>query len=159
MSMKLFYELLEVAKRSSVSTRLNTESAIITAAARIKYLEKKVKGLTHKGAGSIKGMDHTFSLDKPFFVHDPEGDRFTFFATEKERAAYAKDAISEYLYDCWSEEVVNVCGGVMTHQTIAVNVEQKPDTLDEDGVADDGSYWDHDWDYKCDYELLLVKGS
>jgi len=95
------------------------------------------------------------SKDRPYFIHDPEGDGFTYYATEEERDEAAKDIIQEYLDDGWNEEVESVTAGKITHQATQVNVVKRPhdDELDEDGFDKDGQYWDSEYDYTCGYEL------
>jgi len=94
--------------------------------------------------------------DKPYFVHDPEGDGFTFFATEQERDEYAKECIEGYLDDGWSEEVVFVIGGKVTHQAKQCDLVERPpeDEIDGDGNDLEGRYWDSDWTEMCNYRLL-----
>jgi len=101
------------------------------------------------------------SEDTPYFVFDPEGDGFTYFKDEAERDSYAEDCILEYLEEGWSEEVVNVVSGEITHRATQTNLVQRPDDaeLDEDGYDEEGKHWPTEWDYICDYEMLpLNKG-
>lgn len=92
---------------------------------------------------------------RPYFVYDPEGDGFAYFATEEERDKYAKDAIAEYLDDGWMEEVVNVIAGKLTHRATQVDkINRPPDSdFNEEGFDSDGIAWDSEWDYICNYEL------
>ena len=98
-----------------------------------------------------------FSPDRPYFVHDPEGDGFSYYATEEERDKHAEECIQEYLDDGWSEEVVFVMAGKITHRATQVDLEKRPDNLDEDNLDEEGNYWDSDWDYKCNYELRPIE--
>ena len=58
-----------------------------------------------------------------YFLYDPEGDGMMYFDTEEERDKAAKEAIDDYL-DCdeWSDEVVNVVTGIVTHSAQRTNV-------------------------------------
>lgn len=96
------------------------------------------------------------SHDRPYFVHDPLGDGFTYFATEQERDDHAHDVIQAYLDDCWDEEVTNVTGGMITHQSTQVDREDRPDTVNEEGICGEGGYWPDDVEYKCNYELKPI---
>lgn len=94
--------------------------------------------------------------ERPFFVYDPEGDGFVYFATEQERDDHAHDCIQAYLNDGWSEEVVNVVAGVLTHRAAQVDRIDRPpkEEIGEDGCDEDGNYWPEEFDYICDYKLL-----
>ena len=94
------------------------------------------------------------SKNRPYFVYDPEGDGFSYFATEVERDVYASDCIQHYLDDCWSEEVVNVVAGVLTHTTAKCDVVKRPpdSELNEDGEDEDGYHWS-DYEERCNYKL------
>lgn len=89
-------------------------------------------------------------------MYDPVGDGFVYFATEQERDDYANDCIQGYLDDEWSEEVVNVVAGVLTHRATQVDRIDRPpkEELDEDGYDEEGICWPGDIDYLCDYKLL-----
>jgi hypothetical protein len=91
--------------------------------------------------------------DYPYFHYNPEGDGFVYFKSESERDEATKDAIQGYLDDGWDESVVNIVAGKVTSQASMVDVELKPDEMDDNGEPLDGTYWDADWDYKCNYEL------
>ncbi len=94
--------------------------------------------------------------DKPYFVHDPEGNGFSFFATEQERDDYSKECIEGYLDDGWSEDVVFVIGGKVTHQAQQCDLVERPpeDEIDEDGNDLEGQHWDADWTEMCNYRLM-----
>lgn len=94
------------------------------------------------------------SPNRPYFVYDPEGDDFQYYATEQERDTAAADAIQGYLDDCWSEEVENVIAGVLTHTAERCDVVNRPDDseLDEDNLDGEGQYWG-EYDGMCNYEL------
>ncbi len=108
----------------------------------------------------IKTKSWVLNQSMPYFVHDPEGDGFTYFTTEKERDEFASEAIQEYLDDGWSEEVTYVVTGVITHRAAQTDLVHRPcnDELDEEGMDEDGVCWDADWDYICNYKLLPLTG-
>lgn len=97
-----------------------------------------------------------------FFLHDPEGDGMRYYRTAKERDADADEAIHGYLDDCWSEAVVRVVAGEITHHAVARNVELRPrredfesDDEHEQALSDDG-FSGNDWQYSCNYELAPI---
>lgn len=92
-------------------------------------------------------------LNKPYFYFDPEADGFEYFETENERDKAAQDAIQMYLDEGWNEDVTNIVTGTITNKATMVDVEMRPDTVDEDGYDDTGGYWNQYWDYKCDYKI------
>lgn len=105
----------------------------------------------------VKGNEkYTPAKERPYFVHDPQGDGFVFFATEKERDDHAQDCIQAYLDDGWDEEVENVVAGVLTHKATQTDkIERPPDEeIDEDGMDEEGNNWANDFDFICDYKLL-----
>jgi hypothetical protein len=97
------------------------------------------------------------SADFRFFLYDPDGDGFMFFATAEERDQAAPGVISEYSDDGWSEEVTGVCAGELTATTHQTGVEHKPRREDFDSEEDfEGAMEDwpnHDFDTTCNYEL------
>lgn len=102
-------------------------------------------------------MHWNFDTSKPYFVFDPEGHGLVYFETEVERDAYAQTCIQDYLdTDGWSEEVMHVLGGVMTHRAQEGNVELRPDDIDENGCDSEGHYWPVEHDKRCTYKLLPV---
>ena len=98
--------------------------------------------------------DHIPDSEHKFFLWDPEGNGMMFFKIEEERNRYAfEEAIPGYCDDCWSEEVENVCAGVITHIAGQTNVQQKP--TDPEELEEE---WPNkDWDYTCDYALLPIE--
>jgi len=102
-------------------------------------------------------MHWNFQKDRPYFVLDPEGDGVSCFETIEERDKYAEKRIQEYLDYTWSEEVVNVVAGVVTHSAQQTDFEDRRTAqVDDEGYDKDGIYWDPDFEYKCNYQLLLV---
>lgn len=95
------------------------------------------------------------TVDKPWFCFD--GDQSEYFATEEEAIKASEDAIQYFLDDSWDEQVESVQVGKVTRATYQTNREDRPETVDEEGVAVDGSYWDPECEYKCDYEALPLK--
>ena len=89
-----------------------------------------------------------------FFYYDGEGDGFVYFKCAKLRDACANEAIIDHLWDTWDESVENIIVGEATGQATKVNVELRPDELDEDGCDEEGNYWDPDWGYTCNYKAL-----
>jgi hypothetical protein len=94
--------------------------------------------------------------EHPYFIFDGQGDQFMYFKTESERDNHAKTVISAYMNDGWDEEVTEVVAGKLTHTTIMTNKVDRPDSIDEDDYDQDGQYWDPDWSYRCNYELLKL---
>lgn len=97
------------------------------------------------------------SDNRPFFVYDPEGDGFTYYATEQERDEAAEMVIQGYLDEGWSEEVTSVVAGILTHKSTQTNLQERPDDdkINEDNEDEDGTYWG-DWTHICNYELLPI---
>lgn len=97
-----------------------------------------------------------------FFLHDPEGDGMRYFKSSEDRDTYAAATIQAYLDDCWSEEVVQVVAGEITHHVVAKNVKLRPkredfesDEAHEHALSDLG-FSGNDWDYTCNYELAPI---
>lgn len=99
----------------------------------------------------------TPSKDRPYFVHDPQGDGFSYFETEQERDDFAHDCIQAYLDDGWDEEVEHVVAGKLTHRATQTDVIMRPDILDEDGCDEEGNDWNNDFSHICDYKLLPLE--
>jgi hypothetical protein len=93
------------------------------------------------------------SAECPYFVFDSLGDGFMYFETAALRDDQAKAVIAGYMNDGWDEEVVNIVAGELTHTTAMTNKVERPDNIDEEDYAEDGTYWDPCWSYMCDYEL------
>lgn len=92
-----------------------------------------------------------------FFVFDPEVGGIAYFKTADERDRYAADCIHQYPEtDGWAEDVVSVVAAVVTHSAQQIGLEDRPDNLDEYGCDDDGTYWERDCEYRCNYKLLPV---
>jgi len=106
---------------------------------------------------SEETKSNTPSKERKFFVHEPEGDGFTYFSDEKERDDFAADLIQEYLQDGWGEGVEDVVTGVLTHTAEKTNVRYRKDQIiNEEGCDGEGIWWDEDWDYTCNYELTSL---
>lgn len=103
-------------------------------------------------------MHLNFKPEAPYFVIDPEGDGLTFHETIEARDAYAAECIDEYkdFDNSWSEAVAYIIAGVVTHRATQTDREERPDDLDEDGNSGDGSNWEPDEEYRCNYKLLPV---
>lgn len=92
-----------------------------------------------------------------FWLYSSEGEGVVFFRTAEDRETYAKEEIKHYLDgDGWSDEVTGVCGGVVTHAAVQVDRQDRPDDIDEEGIAPDGTYWEPGVTYRCDYALKPV---
>jgi len=100
---------------------------------------------------------NTPSKERKYFVHEPEGDGFTYFSDEKERDDFAQGVIQEYLQDGWGEGVDRVVTGILTHTTEQTNVKHREDQkIDNEGCDENGTCWDDDWDHICNYELTSL---
>lgn len=89
-----------------------------------------------------------------YFVYDPAGDGMVFFRSKVERDKYAENAISLYLDDTWKEEVEQVVTGEVTQSAQCLNKERRPDSLDEEGLDENGDWWgDPDCEWKGNYTL------
>jgi hypothetical protein len=95
---------------------------------------------------------------KKYFVYDIESVGFETFDTAEERDAEANARIQDYLDDGWSEDVVNVCVGEVTHQATETDRVDRPpqEEIDENGEDGEGNNWRHDFDYICNYALLPI---
>lgn len=91
-----------------------------------------------------------------FFIYDPAGFGFKYYQTTEDRDKDQGNVIQAYLDDGWDEEVENVVAGEVTHTCQKINIEHRPEKLDEDGHDEDGNYWAAEWDYKCNYDLVPV---
>lgn len=109
--------------------------------------------------GHVMGGKFVGNKDYKFFVCDNASSDFYYFRTEEERDKAAKCLIGSYLGDSWSEEVEQIICGEITHTCKKVNVVHRPleDEIDEEGYDQEGEYWDGDWDYKCDYEMVKLE--
>ena len=59
------------------------------------------------------------------------------------------------LDDGWSEDVTSVCAGKITHKSKMCDQVYPVGEIDEDGLDEEGIYWDPDWGYKCNYKMSL----
>ena len=89
-----------------------------------------------------------------FFYYDGEGDGFVYFKCAQLRDECVNDAIQDHLWDTWDESVENIIVGEVTGKSTKVNVKLRPSELDEDGLDEDGTYWESNWDYTCNYKAL-----
>jgi len=98
-------------------------------------------------------------MKKQWFAHDPENGAI-FFSTENEAKAQADEWLESYKEcantDGWHELVDEVCYGKVTHAATAINLTQRPEELDEDGCDEEGTWWDRDVEFTCDYEIQPV---
>lgn len=110
---------------------------------------------TRMGSG-IESSDFP-SNEFRFFIYDPDGNGFLYFRSAEDRDAASDEVIRNYLDDGWSEEVENVVAGEITHTCEKINVVQRPDVIDDDGLDEGGDYWAEEWDCKCDYGLVSLQ--
>jgi hypothetical protein len=94
-----------------------------------------------------------------WFMYDPEGSGYEEFPTEKLAMQAAEAAIKWYLDDGWSEDVVNIVCGKITHKATQCDYVKRPpeSEIDEEGVDGEGTWWNSDWDYMCDYKMKPIK--
>lgn len=94
--------------------------------------------------------------DRTFFIYDPEGGGFSYFKSAEARDEAKENIIQSYLDDGWDETVEQVVAGEVTHTCQKINLVPRPpeDQIDEKGCDRDGEYWEPNWDYRCEYDLL-----
>lgn len=95
------------------------------------------------------------SAEHRFFIYDPHGNGFLYFATAEARDQARNWVIQSYLDDGWDDTVEQVVAGEVTQACQQVGREERPDDseLDENDCAGDGTYWG-DFTYRCNYALL-----
>lgn len=100
--------------------------------------------------------------NRRFFVYDPAGAGFTYYATQHARDEAAKAIIARYcdLSDGWNIEVEHVIAGELTHSAQKSDVINRPpdSKLDADGLDEEGYEWG-DYEYRCNYKLLPVEST
>lgn len=94
-------------------------------------------------------------MTKIYFLNDPH-EGYETFKTEAERDKEAALAIERYLDDGWDEEVANVECGVITHVATQTDIVRRPDTVDEDGIDEEGDHWLPEHTHRCNYKMLPV---
>lgn len=89
-----------------------------------------------------------------YFLYSPDGD-WEYYHTVEDRDKAADALIDNYLDEVWSEEVVNICAGEITHTCDQTDYRNRPPD-DEliDGIDSEGIVWNADWDYICSYGLV-----
>ena len=107
---------------------------------------------------------HWPSITHKFFYSDPGGDGMMFFDTEAERDKAMSDAIAAWSDDGWSEEVENICAGVVTHTVEKCDVQNRPERCteheDQEEPDCDQCGENQDWvyggdvDYICNYKAV-----
>lgn len=99
------------------------------------------------------------SVEFRFFLYEAEGNGFTYFRSAEDRDDYAKESIPNYFDDGWDEGVENIVAGEITNTVRQTQRADRPpeNEIDEDNHDQDGNYWDSDWDYRCNYELLPIE--
>jgi len=95
------------------------------------------------------------SADRRFWLYDPEGDGMTYYRTREARDADAAEAIKGYnlINEGWMEEVEFVAAGELTHFAQCLDKKHRPETLDEEGLDEDGTWWDADWEWMGNYAM------
>ena len=93
-----------------------------------------------------------------FFVYCPNLG-FEAFETLDDALDAANERIQEYLDDGWSEDVTSVCAGKITHKSKMCDQVYPVGEIDEDGLDEEGIYWDPDWGYKCNYKMMPTEPS
>jgi len=100
-------------------------------------------------------------MKKKWFAYDPN-DNPEFFATEEEAANRAREMLAWYadvaMSDGWDEDVEFVCYGKVTHAAMRINEITPVGEIDEDGIDEDGVYWESGIEFKCDYEIQELEG-
>ena len=95
------------------------------------------------------------TIEKTFFVYDPETNEFLTFETADERDISANDLIDNALEDDgWLDSVEQIAVGQLSHRVKQTNLVPRPDDIDPDtGCCGEGEYWPDGISYKCNYEL------
>jgi len=96
-----------------------------------------------------------------WFVYSPEGDGIVFFKTEGDMLK----GLHEELHMCyegtegWDDwQLSELCAGKITHLPFKTNVTRRKDVvLDEEGVDENGMWWDSDWLEMYDVEIREVE--
>ena len=105
-----------------------------------------------------KDLQYSPDSKYKYWVYDHEGDGMVFYKSEESRNKAMEEAIAEYLDDGWSEEVIRVCAGVVTHVTIQTDLVKRPPEEElEDNCDKEGTYWGN-FDYMCNYKPLSIEG-
>lgn len=109
---------------------------------------------------------HWPNATQRFFYSDPGGDGMMFFDTEAERDKAMSDAIAAWCDDGWSEEVEQICSGVVTHTVEKCDVQKRPERCPdhEDQEESDcpqceaNQEWTggSDFDEICNYEAVAL---
>lgn len=120
----------------------SVEAASIRAA-----LEAKAEPVGHADYGYIPACEY------PWFFYDSDGDGMVFCKTEQEAKAGAERAIDDSLDELWSESVDQICYGRVIMVATQCDREERPDSIDDDGISDDGDYWPEHCEFKCNYRL------
>ena len=91
-----------------------------------------------------------------YFCYDTE-DGFQTFTSKEECEKYANKCIQDYLsVDGWSEDVIYVSTGIVTHEATQADLVERPETVDEDGCDESGEYWGDFESKKCSYTLKPI---
>lgn len=98
-------------------------------------------------------MKNTPDRDHVYGLYDPEGNGYTFYATEKERDNAAEGAIGAYLDDTWFDEVEGVFAFTVTAKATQVDVKHPEGELDDEGYDENGDWWESSVDFSCNYAM------
>jgi len=96
-------------------------------------------------------MHWVFHPSRLYFFYDSEGYGFVYYATEAERDIAVKKSIKSYLDGYWDESVTEIVIGKITHSVLQVDRVERPESVNDEGVDDEGEHWDDDIEYKCNY--------
>jgi hypothetical protein len=114
-----------------------------------------VRGLA--GGEARKGTPSGEGEQMKYFAYDRE-DGMHYFATAEEAKKHAETVLgwhADYAgSEGWSEDVHDVCWGVVSESATEVDKKERPAVVNEDGEDEDGDYWPSEWSYRCNYKLL-----
>lgn len=91
-----------------------------------------------------------------FFVYCNESG-FDCFETLDDALDSANERTQGYLEGVWSDEVVSVCAGKITHRAKMCDQLFPVGKIDADGLDEEGEHWDLDCGYKCNYKMMPVE--
>lgn len=95
----------------------------------------------------------------PWFCDDPDGEGRTYWPTEAEAIAQARQCIREWLCDGeeWPTEVNYIIVGKVMYRATQTHIVRPVGPLDEDGFDEEGDYYHGPDDYTCDYEMRTIE--
>lgn len=103
----------------------------------------------------------TSDSDHRYFMYSPEGDGFTFYATEEECKAAAEKEIDTYNDSdgYWFDEVEQIFTGVVTHEVHEEVLETRPENYEEMTEEEKEDLWPYpdDADRIITYKLVPLQ--